>query len=428
MSLFSRLAIAGVLIAATPAAAQLDGNRDEAKVPAYPLPDPLRMADGRQVTSARMWQRERRPELLRAFEHSIYGVAPPPPRRERFEVVETDRHALGGLAVRRQVRVLIDGTEHGPQLMVLLYLPANATGRVPVFVGPNFHGNQAVTSDPAVTITHNWVTPTTGIRKGSATAESRGVDASQWPVEQLLRAGYGVATYCTGDVYPDGDGKFAESIQPWFRTSPGAPDRWGAIATWAWGLSRVVDYLATDPAVDARRLIAIGHSRYGKVALWAGASDQRFAAVIANDSGEGGASLYRRRFGETIRVMNNYWFAPVFKTYADREAELPVDAHELLALIAPRPVYIASASEDWWSDPKGEFLAAAGADPVYRMLTGEGLDGHVMPAASAAISSRISYHLRTGAHDITAWDWARYIGFADRFLGKRSATAARKRG
>jgi hypothetical protein len=428
MALLSKLAILVALVAATPVAAQLDGNRDEAMVPAYTLPDALRMADGRRVTSAGMWQRKRRPELLHAFEHSIYGVAPPPPRHERFVVMEADRQALGGLAVRRQIRVLIDGTKQGPQLTMLLYLPAKATSRVPVFVGPNFHGNQAITADPAVTITHNWVTPAAGIRKGSATAASRGIDAGQWPVERLLRAGYGVATYFTGDVYPDGDGKVVESIQPWFRTSAGAPDRWGAIATWAWGLSRVADYLVTDPAVDAHRLIAIGHSRYGKVALWAGATDLRFAAVIANDSGEGGASLYRRRFGETIRVMNTYWFAPVFKTFADREAELPVDAHELVALVAPRPVYIASASEDWWSDPKGEFLAAAGADPVYRLLTGKGLDAHVMPPAGTAVASQISYHLRVGAHDITAWDWTRYIGFADRFLGKRSAPAARKRG
>ncbi|MGP7796868.1 alpha/beta hydrolase family protein [Sphingomonas sp. CLY1604] len=408
--------LAFVLALAAPAAAQLDGNRDEAKVPAYTLPDPLVMADGRRVTSAAMWRQERRPELLAAFTHAIYGVSPPPPRHMRFRVTDEDRAALGGLAVRRQVRVLLDGTEQGPQIAVLLYLPAQARGRVPVFVAPNFHGNQAVNADPAIRITHNWVTPATGIAKGSASAASRGIDAAEWPVATLLRAGYGVATYFTGDLYADERGKFAESIQPWYRTAFGAPDRWGAIATWAWGLSRVADYLATDPHVDARRMIVIGHSRYGKAALWAGANDTRFAAVIANDSGEGGASLYRRRFGETIRVMNDYWFAPVFKTYAEREAELPVDAHELVALIAPRPVFIASASDDWWSDPRGEFLAAKCADPVYRLLGVGGLDAAAMPPPDRPVLSRIAYHLRTGPHGITDRDWASYIAFADRYL------------
>ena len=363
-----------------------------------------------------MWREERRPELLAAFRHTIYGVAPPAPRHMRFRVTETSRAALGGLAVRKQVAVLLDGTSRGPQLAVLLYLPAHATGPVPVFVAPNFHGNQAVDPDPAIVITPNWVTPATGIRKGSATARSRGIDAGEWPIATLLRAGYGVATYFTGDLYPDGDGKFAESIQPWYRTAFGAPDRWGAIATWAWGLSRVADYLRTDRAVDARRLIVIGHSRYGKAALWAGASDPRFAAVIANESGEGGASLYRRRFGETIRVMNDYWFAPRFKTYADREAELPVDAHELVTLIAPRPIYIASASEDWWSDPRGEFLGAKGADPVYRLLGVGGLDAATMPPPDRPVLSRIAYHVRTGPHAITPQDWANYIAFAERHL------------
>lgn len=404
------------LAVASPGAAQLDGNRDEAQVPAYTLPDPLVMADGRRVTSARMWRDQRRPELLTAFRHTIYGVAPPAPRHMRFRVTETNRAALGGLAIRKQVTVLLDGTPQGPQLAVLLYLPARAKGPVPVFVGPNFHGNQAVDPDPGIAITPNWVTPASGIRKGSATAQSRGIDAAEWPIATLLRAGYGVATYFTGDLYPDGGGKFAESIQPWYRTAFGAPDRWGAIATWAWGLSRVADYLRTDPAVDAHRLIVIGHSRYGKAALWAGASDPRFAAVIANDSGEGGASLYRRRFGETIRVMNDYWFAPRFKTYADREADLPVDAHEVVALVAPRPVYIASASEDWWSDPQGEFLAAKGADPVYRLLDAGGLDAATMPPPDRPVLSRIAYHVRTGPHAITPQDWANYITFADRHL------------
>ncbi|WP_447725180.1 glucuronyl esterase domain-containing protein [Sphingomonas koreensis] len=407
-------ATAAALACAVPAAAQLDGNSDEAKVATYRLPDPLLNANGRRVEDARDW-RKRRTELIGLFEANIYGVAPRP-LRQRYILDEQDHAALGGLAVRRQVTILLNGQRDGPQMRVLLYLPAHARGPVPVFVGPNFHGNQAIHPDPAIRITTSWVTPATGIRKGSATLHSRGIDASEWPVEAILKAGYGVATYFTGDLYPDGDDKLAESIQPFFGTSPSDPRHWGAVATWAWGLSRVYDYLATDRAVDPHRIIVFGHSRYGKAALWAGARDERFAMVISNNSGEGGAALYRRNYGETIRVMNNYWFAPRFKTFAGRENELPVDAHMLIALVAPRPVYIASASEDWWADPQGEFLAARGADPVYRLLGAGGLDAQAMPPPDRSIQSRIGYHIRTGPHALTPGDWSHFIAFADGWL------------
>ncbi|HEU4960620.1 MAG TPA: hypothetical protein VFT56_09440 [Sphingomonas sp.] len=412
-----RILAAVALIAAFPAHAQLDGNFDESKVPAYSLPDPLRMADGTQVVSVRQWQAERRPELLRLFKQNIYGVAPPAPRAERFVVTDLDRHALGGLAVRKQVTILLDGKQNGPQTSVLIYLPAAAKGPVPVFVGLNFHGNQAVAADPAIRIAYSWVAaPGEGIVKHHATVRSRGIEAGEWPLKQILAAGYGVATYFPGDLYPDGDGKVSQSIQPFYRTSPSDPAHWGAIATWAWGLSRVYDYLATDRDVDPKRVIVFGHSRYGKAALWAGACDPQFAMVISNDSGEGGASLYRRDFGETIRVMNDYWFAPRYKTFASREDALPVDANELIALIAPRPVYVASATEDLWSDPKGEFLAARGADPVYHLFGLKGLETDTMPPPDRSIGHRVGYHIRTGKHDITPEDWADYIAFADRNL------------
>ncbi|WP_206599139.1 hypothetical protein [Sphingomonas turrisvirgatae] len=412
--MIARMLILACLTLATPAVAQLDGNRDEARVAPYRLPDPLTFANGQPVRSAAQW-RKRRAELIELFEANIYGVAPRAPR-PRYRIDEQSDVALNGLAVRRQVTVLLNGREAGPQLRVLLYLPTTARGPVPVFVGPNFHGNQAIHPDPAILITPAWVTPAPGIRKGSATLHSRGIDAAEWPVETILRAGYGVATYFTGDLYPDGDDKVATSIHPAFDTNASDPQHWGAIATWAWGLSRVYDYLATVPQVDRRRVIGVGHSRYGKAALWAGARDERFAMVVSNNSGEGGAALYRRNYGETIRVMNNYWFAPRFKTFAEREAELPVDAHQLIALVAPRPVYVASASDDWWADPRGEFLAAKGADPVYRLLGAGGLDAADMPAPDHPVHSRIGYHLRTGPHGITAADWANYIAFADKWL------------
>lgn len=418
----SLAAMLALLLAAVPVQAQLDGNADEAKVAPYHLPDPLTMADGTRVTSAADWSARRRPELLALFRHHIYGVAPPAPANMRAVVTDLDRHALGGRAVRKQVTLYLDGSERGPQTSVLLYLPAGAKAPVPLFVGLNFHGNQAVAADPAIAIAHGWVAaPGKGIVRHRATAASRGIEAGQWPIAQIVAAGYGVATFFPGDLYPDGEGQRAESIQPRYAISPSAPDGWGAIATWAWGLSRVYDYLATDTDVDRRRVIVIGHSRYGKAALWAGAVDPRFAMVVSNDSGEGGAALYRRDFGETIRVMNDYWFAPRFKTYAGRADELPVDAHELVALIAPRPVYVASATEDWWSDPKGEFLAARGADPVYRLFGLPALEADNMPPPDQTIGGCVGYHIRSGPHDITAQDWAAYIAFADRHLGTGSS-------
>jgi hypothetical protein len=413
-------AVAASSAAFTPAIAQPQGNFDEAAVPAYRLPDLLAMQDGTPVRSANDWETRRRPELLRLFADNIFGHAPPAPDTIRFVVTDQAQDALDGMAIRKQVTVLLNGKEDGPQFSALLYLPAHADGPVPVFAGLNFHGNQAVADDPAIAITPSWVAaPGDGIVKHRATAASRGIEAGQWPLRQILAAGYGVATFFPADLYPDGDDRFAQSIQPFYGTNPSYPAHWGAIATWAWGLGRLADYLVTDPLVDPSRIIAIGHSRYGKAALWAAATDRRFAMVVSNNSGNGGAALYRRRFGETIGVMNDYWFAPRFKTYAAREDELPVDAHALIALMAPRPAYIASASEDLWADPKGEFLAARAAGAAYRLYGMEGLGDAPMPSAGKRIGKRVGYHLRSGPHDITAGDWDAYIAFADRELAAR---------
>ena len=403
--------------AATPVMAGLDGNFDEALAGDYILPDPLVMQDGRPVTSSKMWQRERRPELLKLFADNIFGVSPPAPDHMRFDVTDNNPKALGGLATRRQITIYLDGKGQGPQMRVLLYLP-NGVRSAPVFVGLNFHGNQSIDPDPAIDITTTWLTDyqSPGIVKHHATAASRGQDAAEWPLKQILAAGYGVATFAPGDLYPDSDNMIAESVHPYYNTQSSAPNHWGAIATWAWGLSRVYDYLATDKQVDATRVIVIGHSRYGKAALWAGASDPRFAMVVSNDSGEGGAKLYRRNFGESIRVMNTYWFAPRFKTFASREQDLPVDAHELIALIAPRPVYVATATEDFWGDAKGQFLAAKAADPVYRLLGTDGLGVSDMPPPDTPVQTTIGFHNRTGVHEITAYDWTQYIRFADTHL------------
>ena len=399
-------------------------NYDESLVPKFKLPDPLVLLSGQRVTDVKTWETKRRPEILELFQDHVYGRAPTRPAKMSFRVVETDDAALKGTAIRRQVRVLFTGRSDGPQMDVLIYLPARARRAVPVFVGLNFNGNQAIHSDPAILLARSWHRDDrkNGYVDNRATEKTRGFSASRWSVARCLSRGYGVATIYCGDIDPDYHDEFQNGVHP-LSYSKGqqkpAADQWGTIGAWSWGLSRALDYFETDTQIDHKRVILLGHSRLGKTALWAGARDDRFAMVISNNSGCGGAALSRRRFGETVRRINTsfpHWFCGNFKKYNDKENTLPVDQHMLVALIAPRPVYIASAQGDRWADPRGEFLSGLHAAPVYRLLGTSGLGTRAFPKVDQPVHGRIGYHVRSGRHDVTDYDWQQYLTFADKHL------------
>lgn len=398
-------------------AQQRDVNYDESKVGTYTLPPLLTTEGGQSVTTSAQWEQQRRPELLELFSSQMYGRTPDDSGiTVRYELLTENAAALGGKATSKQVKFIFSNGKKELEALLLMYLPNNGAEQVPVFVGYNFKGNHSTTTDTTILYSKNFAL----VKEAGHPDWERGCQSSRWSYDDIIDRGYGVATMCYHDIFPDKPGLKDHSIVslfPGYNPDSEASDEWQAIGAWAWGSSRIVDYLATEPRVDTAQVAIMGHSRQGKAALWAGAQDTRFKVVISNNSGEGGAALSRRDYGETLAIVSSIkpaWFCPAYDAYHGRADELPFDQHALIALMAPRAVYVASAEEDRWADPKGEYLGAYHAGPVYELYGLQGLPSATPPAIHRPIMHDVGYHIRAGKHDVTQYDWLAFLDFADK--------------
>jgi hypothetical protein len=384
---------------ATPPTTQGKPYRADPTMPAYALPDPLLSIAGEKITTADTWRHGRRDEVLELFRQHVYGRVPSTKYETRYRTIEENRQAIDGTATLK--RVAIDIVRQGKSITIelVLFVPNDAPKPAPAFL--------LICNRPKENI--------------DPTREKK---SEFWPAEEVLARGYAVAAFHNADVDPDRHDGFRDGIHGVLDEGQRSGDAWGTIAAWAWGASRVMDYFQTDRDIDTSKIALIGHSRGGKTALWAGAEDERFGVVISNDSGCTGASLSRRKFAgkESVARINKgfpHWFCENYKQYDERENELPVDQHMLVALIAPRAVSVASAAEDLWADPRGEFLSVVHAAPVYRLFGHDGLGTTQMPAIDSPIhGDRAHYHIRSGKHNLNLVDWTHHLDFADQVFGR----------
>lgn len=410
------------------------------------FPDPLVSLDGRRIQSREAWVEKRAPELRRLFQNYEYGNMPGPAKFEA-KLVREDKAALGGKAMLREITLKLAFPE-GAQINLLLITPNAAKRPAPVFLGLNFHGNHALLRDPEISVPPGWKP-----KKNETLEQARGSETENWSIEGTIDRGYAVASFWNGDVVPD-DKVEAEAMLRKFRaitiagkanyfsagtfevknTFDGTPERGpsdtATIAVWAWCFHRAVDFLVTDPAIDAKRIAVVGHSRNGKTALLAGAFDDRIALVIPSQAGCGGTAPCRlpaeqlnppdgKLIHETVKRINTsfpHWFAGNFKAFNDAPDKLPFDQHALIALCAPRPVLLSNATEDQWANPAGQFEMLRAADPVYRLVAGEGLGAAAMPEVGQLLPSRLGYFIRPGKHSMSTEDWAAWRDYADKWL------------
>jgi hypothetical protein len=395
-------------------------NYNEDSVGTYTLPDVFTLQNGKKVNDAKTWLEKRRPEIVKLFEENQFGKMPAKPADMSFNIFEKGTPAFNGKAIRKQVTVYFTKDTSDNKMDLLIYLPAKATKPVPVLLNISFASNAQTVNDSGVKTSYIWT------RDGKKVAGGRSGMFGKMNVEQFISEGIGYATVYYGDIDPDVKGgvklggirkKYLKPGMP----EPGMND-WGAISAWAWGLSRAMDYFETDKQIDANRIALQGTSRLGKTVLWAGAHDTRFKMVIASCSGEGGAAISRRDYGENIKHMTDtsryyYQFAPQWHTYAADFSSSPVDAHMLVALMAPRPLLLQTGDTDYWSDPKGEFLAAVAAEPVYKLFGKKGPGTGVMPAAGdTSMLNTLGYYMHKGGHGTLPSDWPIFINYMKKYL------------
>lgn len=397
-------------------------------LPSQPnLPDPLVMRDGRRVASRAQWTNERRPELKALFEHYMYGAIPPKPAHMETKLAGEYRDFLGGQATLKLV-TLETGPTNAPRIDLMLIVPNARSGPAPVFLAMNFCGNHALTADPRVPLSHSWLgNSCKGCSNNAATEAARGAQAADWPLAEIVRRGYALAAFYSGDVDSD-RASVSSGLYAWLAAGDPArnnPTNRGTIAAWAWGFQRCVDYLVTDREVDARRIAAVGHSRNGKTALLAAAFDERIAIAFPHQAGCGGSAPSRGKTGESVKAINDrfpHWFNAAFKQFNDMPERLPFDQNCLVVLCAPRPVLFSAAEGDQWANPAGQFEVLRAADPVYRFLGVEGFSQSSagLPPLRQLVGKRLGYYIREGKHSMTADDWRVFMDFADRQWGSRA--------
>ncbi len=396
--------------------------KDEALVPAYTLLDPLKNTHGATIADAASWKAHR-PQLQQLLEQEIYGktlLGRPP--QLKWTIRETKPDARAGKATRLRIAIFFEGTETGRQMELLVYLPNHvATGqKVPVLLGLNFDGNYTTVTDADLPVPNHFAMGLfeNKLPDHKPVAASRGMHAYMWQLDLLLEAGCGLATAAYGEIEPDENGKWKQGIRG-LAPEP-KPSDWGAVGAWAWGLSRAMDFLETHDRIDPRKVMVMGFSRLGKAALWAAAQDERFAGLISNGSGAGGMAPHHRIFGETVTHLSSrfpHWFCGNFARHAGKESSMPVDQHQVAALIAPRPILVTSGTEDLWADPKGEFLSLTAAAPVWSLLgLKKPLESTEWPKPGKPTKSPLAYFLREGGHDVTLEDWRAIISFVEKQL------------
>lgn len=420
------LAVAMMFCHGLPVVSQTRSFPSPEKLPQQPnTPDPLVMMDGRRVTSAEQWKKERRPELKALFEYYMYGAFPAAPKI-KATVGKTYNDFFGGKATMKEVALQI-GPAGSPQIHLILFQPNKRQGPTPAILGLNFCGNHTLSSDPRISLSTVWIPKScAGVEGNRATDQSRGqgID-SGWGVEEAIDRGYTVASFYHGDVAPDTP-DFTQGVFPYYlkkgQKQPG-PHDWGALAAWAWGMQRAVDYLIIDKTIDRNRIAAFGHSRNGKAVLLAAAFDERIAIVFPHQSGCGGAAPSRGSIGESVKAINDrfpHWFNDTFPQFNDDPSRLPFDQNELIALMAPRPALLTCAVEDSWSNPAGQFDMLVGADPVYRLLNAGGVESRQMPEPGILQKGKLGYYIRPGKHSTTPDDWKVFLEFADIYLKEKT--------